>query len=200
MPQIQARRSSDETREHVLEVAHRLFYWQGVHATGIDKIAADAAVAPTTLYRLFGSKDDLIAAYVEANAEGYRAWFTESTRPELGSPRDRILSLFDGLHDQVQPENCRGCPFLMTMAEYPAREHPAVRAAVELKSWVRDRFHALSVELEARDPAELGDRLALVFEGVYASVQALGPSGPAHTARAVAETLIDSATTVAEAA
>ena len=55
-----------ETREHVLAVAHELFYWHGIRATGVDAIAAEAEVAPTTLYRLFASKDDLIAAYIDA--------------------------------------------------------------------------------------------------------------------------------------
>ena len=71
---------------------------------------AEAEVAPTTLYRLFASKDDLVAAYVEANAAGYKEWVTEVTRPGLGTPRERILSLFDALGEQVQPERCRGCP------------------------------------------------------------------------------------------
>jgi AcrR family transcriptional regulator len=57
-------RSAAQTREHVLGVAHELFYWHGIRATGVDRVAAEAAVAPTTLYRLFASKDDLIAAYI----------------------------------------------------------------------------------------------------------------------------------------
>ena len=58
-------RSSAQTREHVLAVANDLFYWHGIRATGVDRVAAEAGVAPTTLYRLFASKDDLIAAYIE---------------------------------------------------------------------------------------------------------------------------------------
>src|SRR5580658_3065861 len=119
------RRTAAETREHVLAVTQRLFYWNGIRATGVDRIAAEAGVAPPTLYRLFASKDDLVAAYVEANAAGYKEWVTEMTRPELGTPRERILSLFDALGEQVQPERCRGCPFLMTLAEFPDPAHLA---------------------------------------------------------------------------
>ena len=53
------RRTAAETREHVLAVAHELFYWHGIRATGVDAIAAEAKVTPATLYRLFASKDDL---------------------------------------------------------------------------------------------------------------------------------------------
>jgi len=68
-------RSSAETREHVLGVAHELFYWHGIRATGVDRVAVAAGVAPTTLYRLFASKDDLIGAYIERADGLYREWF-----------------------------------------------------------------------------------------------------------------------------
>jgi AcrR family transcriptional regulator len=74
-------------------------------------------VAPTTLYRLFASKDDLVAAYVERAGEHYKRWFLDATGD--GTPPARIRSLFDALIQQVQPEHCRGCPFLMALAELP---------------------------------------------------------------------------------
>ena len=59
----------------MLGVAHELFYWHGIRATGVDRVAAEAGVAPTTLYRLFASKDDLVAAYIERAGLLYREWF-----------------------------------------------------------------------------------------------------------------------------
>ncbi len=196
-PESRARRTAAETREHVLAVAHELFYWEGIRATGVDKIATEAAVAPTTLYRLFASKDDLVGAYVERAARLYQGWFTAATTPAGGSPRDRILALFDALSEQVQPGQCRGCPFLMALAEFPEPEHPAHAHAVATKAWVRDRLGELADELagatSVSDPATLADQLTVVMEGVYASAQALGATGPARRARALAETLIDAA-------
>jgi len=103
----------------MLEVAHELFYWQGIHATGVDAIAQAAGVAPTTLYRLFASKDGLIAAYVERAGELYREWFDASLGRADRSVRERLLDLFAALDEQVQPDQCRGCPFLMALAEIP---------------------------------------------------------------------------------
>ncbi|MGO4748672.1 TetR/AcrR family transcriptional regulator [Streptomyces sp. 2MCAF27] len=189
------RRSAAETREHVLAVAHDLFYWHGVRAVGIDRVAREAGVAPTTLYRLFASKDDLVAAYVEHNGHGYQQWFTEATRADGRHPRERILALFDALISQVQPDQCRGCPFLMTLAEFPDRELPAHRNAVAVKRWVRDRFRELTDALATvspiADPPALADQLTVTLEGVYASVQAHRADWPAQQARAMAELLLD---------
>jgi AcrR family transcriptional regulator len=191
------RRTAAQTREHVLAVAHELFYWHGIRATGVDAIAAAADVAPTTLYRLFASKDELIAAYVERADRLYREWMTEATAPAVGSARERILALFDALDEQVQPQRCRGCPFLMALAEFPDPQLPAHAGAVATKSWVHGRLRELTDALAAAepigDPEALADQLAVVMEGVYASAQALGAAGPASRARTMAVTLMDAA-------
>jgi AcrR family transcriptional regulator len=191
------RRTAAQTREHVLAVAHELFYWNGIRATGVDALAAEADVAPTTLYRLFASKDDLVAAYIERADRLYRQWMTDATASGVGSPRERILALFDALGEQVQPQRCRGCPFLMALAEFPDPQLPAHARAVATKAWVHGRLRELTDALAADepidDPEALADQLAVVVEGVYASAQALGAAGPARRARAIAETLMDAA-------
>ncbi|HEX2312801.1 MAG TPA: TetR/AcrR family transcriptional regulator [Thermomonospora sp.] len=193
-PPAARRRSAAETREHVLRVAYELFYWHGIHAVGVDRIAAEAGIAPTTLYRLFASKDDLIAAYVERAGESYRAWFTEATAPGSRDPRERILALFDALSTQIQPDHCRGCPFLMTVTEFPDTAFAGHREAVALKAWVRDRLADLVADLARTapvpDPGALTDHLVLLMEGAYASVQALGVDGPARRARALVEAVL----------
>jgi AcrR family transcriptional regulator len=183
------------TRDRILGVAHELFYWKGIRATGVDAVASAAGVAPPTLYRIFGSKDDLVAAYLERDAEGYLAWMEAVSAPSVGTPRDRILALFDALTDQVRPENCRGCPFLMALAEYPDEDSAPHKIAVATKAAVRDRFEALTGELgaSAHEPKQLAAHLTLVLEGVYASVAALGSEGPAAGARGAAKNLIDAA-------
>ncbi len=188
-------RSSADTREHVLGVAHELFYWHGIRATGVDLVAAEAGVAPTTLYRLFASKDDLIAAYVQRADRLYRDWFDTAANSGGADPRTAILAVFEALTEQVQPQQCRGCPFLMALAEFPDPAHPAHRAAVTMKTWVRERLGQLTAELasggRAARPDLLADQLSLIMEGVYASVQALTAEGPARHARTVVESILD---------
>ena len=189
------RRPAAETREHVLDVAHELFYWTGIRATGVDKVAAEAGVAPTALYRLFPSKDALVAAYVERAEQRYRQWFDGVTTDDGRSAAERVVALFDALSQQVRPEFCRGCPFLMALTELPDRELDAHRSSVRLKEWVRGRFKQLakahaSSHSPKVDAALLADHLTLLFEGVYASVQALGAEGPAKRARQLAAHLV----------
>ncbi len=188
-------RSSADTREHVLGVAHELFYWHGIRATGVDRVAAGAGVAPTTLYRLFASKDDLIAAYIERADRLYREWFDAAAATGGPDPRDQVLALFEALGEQVQPQHCRGCPFLMALAEFPDPAHPAHRAAITMKAWVRDRLGQLTAALASGGPTTraelLADQLSLIMEGTYASAQALSADGPARHARTVAELLLD---------
>ena len=179
-------RPAATTRTHVLDVAHELFYWQGIKATGVDAIAKAAEVAPTTLYRLFDSKDDLVGAYVERAAAEYREWFEDALGPAEDASGERILRLFDALEDQVQPEVCRGCPFLMALSELPDSEHPGHRHAVELKEWVRGRFAELA------GGRRLGDQLMLVFEGVYATAQSLTATGPPRAATDLVANLLPS--------
>ena len=103
--------------------------------------------------------------------------------------------MFDALGEQVQPLHCRGCPFLMALAEFPDPAHPAHRAAVAVKAWVRERFGQLTVTLagdgRAARPGLLADQLSLVMEGTYASAQALAADGPARHARTTAESLLE---------
>jgi AcrR family transcriptional regulator len=181
-------------REHILDVAEQLFYWQGIHATGIDRIVVEAEIAPTTLYRLFRSKDDLVAAYVDRYAEGYRGWIESLTSDQEQPARDRILAFFDALASNTGPGSFRGCPFLMALAEYPDAGSAAHASAQAVKAWVRGKLRELAGQLPDVSPAAartVGDQLALLVEGLYASTAALGTDGPAREARALAALVID---------
>jgi AcrR family transcriptional regulator len=166
-----ARRPASETRKHVLAVARDLFYADGIRQTGVDRIVAAAGIGPTTLYRLFGSKDGLVTAYVEREAAAYRQWMSEVIEGE--SPRDGLRAFMRGVADQVEGSRCRGCPFQIALAEIPDPAQPAHRAAVALKRQVRDTLRDLASEAGAPDPEATGDQIMLLAEGSYAAARSL---------------------------
>ncbi|MFC0108159.1 TetR/AcrR family transcriptional regulator [Kibdelosporangium aridum] len=188
------RRTAAETREHILKVAHELFYWHGIRAVGIDKVAAEAGIAPTTLYRIFAAKDDLIAAYVDRSHDSSVAKFTEAADKAGPDPKDQLLAMFDSLIEQMNPAEFRGCACMMTLAEFPDPELPAHQKAIASKTWVRGRIGELTARIEGvEDPEKLADQLVLIWEGANASAQALGVGGPAKHTREFAETTITAA-------
>lgn len=184
------RRTAAETREHILEVATELFYWHGVRATGVDRIASAAGVSPNVLYRVFSTKDDLVAAYIDRSRESSIVAFEAACAAAGPDPRDQVLALFDVLAEQIRPEVFRGCACMMAMAEFPDEDLPAHRGAVAAKRWVRDRFGDLAAESGAADPGLLADHLMLVWEGTNATAQSLGVDGPPASTRALVETLL----------
>jgi AcrR family transcriptional regulator len=191
------RRSAEQTREHILTVAGVLFYREGIRATGVDTVAARAGVAPPTLYRLFASKDALVAAYVDRCSTSYQLRLTAASKPSAGTARERVLAVFDAFTDEALSDSCRGCPFQLVLSEYPDPDSEAHVRAVAHKAWLRALFHDLVRDLAedapVSDPNGLAEHLALVAEGIYSSVQALGSTGPARHGRACAEALLDSA-------
>ncbi len=176
-----ARRPASETREHVLAVAHDLFYVDGIRQTGVDRVVAAAGIGPTTLYRVFGSKDGLVTAYVEREAAAYRGWMAELIDGK--TPRDGLRAFMRGVADQIEGSHCRGCPFQIVLSELPDPAHPAHRAAVALKHHVRDTLRGLATRACAPDPEATGDQLMLLAEGSYAAARSLDSA--AISARAI---------------
>jgi len=119
-------------RERILEVADRLFYMEGVRATGTEKIMADAEVAKATFYRHFESKDALVLAYLE-NRD--RALWDYLSHP--APPKDLHEALTKFEHMANLPEII-GCPFLRIASEYPDPTHPFHRLAIEHQDKIVD--------------------------------------------------------------
>ncbi|MDA8046165.1 MAG: helix-turn-helix domain containing protein [Actinomycetota bacterium] len=111
--------STLDPEQRLLDVASRLFYAHGIHAVGVDRVIAEAAVAKATLYAHFSGKADLVAAYLAAQS---RKWVEAAergvARRRAGTP-DAVLSLFDLLYETSRRPGYRGCPFINAAAEFP---------------------------------------------------------------------------------
>lgn len=180
--------------DRILATAGELFYREGSRAVGVDEIVSRAGATKPTLYRAFPSKDHLIAAYLEAQGEGFWAYFEEAVGAHPGDPKAQILGFFDALAARATRPGYRGCALTNAAVEYPATDHPGRLVSVTHKRGLRERLREMTRAMDARKPKKLADSLLLLIEGVYVSSQLFGKDGPAGAARSAAEALIDAHT------
>jgi len=177
-------------REHLLAIAQRMFCETGFHAVSVDAILEEAGVARMTLYKNFGSKDDLIVATLRREDKMFRQWLVSSIEARATSPQDRILELFRALHDRFVSDGYYGCAFIRASIEYPSPNHPVHRAAREHKEMIRSYLRGLAAEVERADPITLSEQLYLLVEGAITASQLHGEPWPAEYARQAAEKLL----------
>jgi AcrR family transcriptional regulator len=180
----------EPARERVLRVASELFSEHGFHAVGIDLIIERAGVAKATLYRHFPTKDDLIAASLDATDQRFWAWFEAAVDTTL-DPAETLARLFDAVATLATSPTCLGCSFQKAAAEFPERVHPGHLVALTHKDGVRDRLRQLAVDAGASHPDQLADALLLVMDGAFASARMYGPDNPGRHAGAAARALIE---------
>src|SRR6202453_3182831 len=121
-----------DPRERILEVADRLFYAEGVRATGTEKIMSIAEVAKATFYRHFESKDAPVLAYLENRDRALWDYLSHPTPPK---DLREALTKFEQMANW--PEII-GCPFLRVASEYPDIAHPYHRLAIEHQNKILD--------------------------------------------------------------
>ena len=182
-------------RERLLETATRLFSTDGIRAVGIDRILREASVAKASLYNTYGSKDELVVAYLRAVAERDRDLWKR--RADLApDARGRILALFDIIHQRVEPSTPGSC-HLAAAVEFPSPGtdgERAIRAAVaEQRQWVTDVLYTELAAMGLQDPdniADLADRLAILYDGAVTATMLGEVHTSARTARSMAELIL----------
>jgi AcrR family transcriptional regulator len=176
-------------RERLLAAAEALFYEEGFNTVGIDRVIERAGVAKASLYDCFGSKEELIRAYLLARKEAREARLTAGLA-KFDTPRERLLGVFDLLGKQMLDTGFRGCAFVKAFAEAPAGS--SVRAVCdESRLWMRDLFIELARDAGAADPNALAEQLVILYDGASISAQMDRNTSAAAAARAVAAVMLD---------
>jgi AcrR family transcriptional regulator len=154
------------TRERLLDAAAQLFYEQGINV-GVDAVCRAAGVSKRSMYQLFASKDDLVAASLERSAPDYATALLPA--PDDGrSPRARILHVFERLEYLEPAQDFLGCPFVATAIQAKSPEHPASLIARRQKDGLTAFFHHEAQRGGAHDPELLARQLTIVFDGASA--------------------------------
>lgn len=189
-PPLKPTTAAPRAAERIRASARELFYQEGIRAVGVDEIVQRAGVTKPSLYRAFPSKDDLAAAYLSDYDREFWPRFEQPEGKSYGDARAQVLAYIRELAKRAARDGYRGCGLSNAAVEYPGHTHPARLVAETHKKALRQRLRELAAEMGARDPRMLGDGLMLLIEGIYVTGQQ-SPGGPAQSAAAVAEALID---------
>ncbi|MDX3078358.1 TetR/AcrR family transcriptional regulator [Streptomyces sp. MI02-7b] len=162
------------TRERLLDAAAVLFYREGV-SIGVEALCRAAGVSKRSMYQLFTSKDDVLAASLDRAGSGYLGGLLPAPEADL-PPRDRIMHVFHRLESLSASPDYLGCPFLATAFELKNPEHPASVVARRYKDALTDFFREEARRGGAHDADLLAHQLTVVFDGSSGRVAAQGRS------------------------
>ncbi|WP_406439924.1 TetR/AcrR family transcriptional regulator [Streptomyces sp. NBC_01613] len=154
------------TKDRLLDAAAELFYRDGV-SIGVEALCRTAGVSKRSMYQLFASKDEVLAASLERRAPGYAAQLAPGP-DDAGTPRERILYVFERAEALSTAPDYQGCPFLAALVELKNPDHPASVVARSAKERLKDAFQVQAELGGARDPELLARQLMLVFDGASA--------------------------------
>jgi AcrR family transcriptional regulator len=160
-------------RNRLLDAADRLFYQEGVRAVGIDRVLAEADAAKASLYQHFGSKDQLVASYLERKTEDARA----SIESYLAGtpPSQRALKFFDWVVAWAESKDFRGCPLQHTVTELTDAAHPARAIVRDQRAWFAERLREWTTAAGVKDSKATARALMVLFDGAVAGSEVDGP-------------------------
>ncbi|MEV1015286.1 MULTISPECIES: TetR/AcrR family transcriptional regulator [unclassified Micromonospora] len=157
-----------EARQRLLATATRIFYSEGIHSVGVDRIIAEAKVTRATFYRHFPSKDDLILAYLreihEMDRGGVDTVITADARPVAP-----LLAIANSIAESIQSPGFRGCAFLNAAAEYPDTEHPVRQEIIAHRQWFLDTLTTLMAQVQEETAESAARHFVMLRDGAMAA-------------------------------
>jgi len=155
-----------EVRERLVTAAYDLFARHGVQAVGIDAIIERSGVARQTLYRHFGSKQELVLAFLERREEVWTyGWLAAEVKRRERDPRRRLLAIFDVFDEWFRAPEFEGCSFINIMLEHPAADHPLHRAAADYLARIRSILEELATDAAIDDPVSFAREWHILMKG-----------------------------------
>jgi AcrR family transcriptional regulator len=183
--------AATRTHERILDAATRLFADEGIHATGVDRVIAEADVAPMTVYRHFDGKDDLVTATLARWSERWLGWLRDEARLGGDDPGTRLDALWDALEKWFADERFRGSYVANVATELRAKPgHPAQAVVAAHRAALRELLRDLLTDGDAPPPAATVLQLQMLVDGAVAAAAVDRQPGAAAGARALAAGLL----------
>lgn len=172
----------ESARGRLLSAATYLFCKNGINATGIDAIINEAGTAKTTLYKLFGSKTNLVNAVLESEGRQWREWFIGAMEDGGGDAQAKLTRIFPALKQWFAEERFYGCPFINAVGEHDKDAKQFRNIALRHKKVVLAHIEKLAGEMGAAEPVVLAHQLALLIDGAIVAAMVSRDPGVADTA------------------
>lgn len=166
-----------------------LFYRDGIHAVGVDTVAAEAGVTKAALYGNFGSKSGLVVAYLRDRDRRWQEEIDRITAAHAG-PRERVLAVFDAYEAWLSADHYRGCAFLNATSEFPDPADPVREVVRHHKTALHGYLRAQLQRAEPERADVLADQLMLLLEGATVTSVVAQNAQPFHTAKRLARSLL----------
>lgn len=178
----------EERVRRILDTTQRLVYPRGVHEVGMDELVREIGLGKATVYRLFPTKDLLVAAYLRRMADHILADI--DARAAAGDPVQTLGEVLDAIEADVRRDGFRGCAFNNASIEFQDPQHPARVEARRYREELARRLVELSTAASSIGGAEIGRQVAVLIDGVYTNAAHLGSDGPATAGLSLARRLV----------
>jgi len=150
-------------KDRLLAAADELFYSEGVHVVGVDRIVERAGVTKASLYNAFGSKEELVRAYLQHHMQRRKERVGRILAAN-DTPGERILGVFAEVEELLAGSEFRGCRFISAAAEARPGDASEV-VATEYRAWLLSLFTELADGAGALEANQLGRRLLMLYDG-----------------------------------
>ncbi len=158
--------NASDARERLLTAAYELFSRHGVQAVGVDAIIERSGVARQTMYRHFGSKQELVLAFLERREELWtQGWLAVEATRRADDPRQQLLAIFDVFDEWFRTPGFEGCSFINVMLEHPDENHPLHRAAAAYLASIRQFLEGLARRAEIPEPESFARQWHILMKG-----------------------------------
>lgn len=162
------------TEDKILQTAHRLFYNQGYHNTGINQVIEEAGVAKASLYKYYPSKQDLCSAYLNYRAKNWLKGLQQAIAGTTDK-KEKLRQVYAFIQRVLTGGSYRGCAFQNLVSEIKPIEDEVIQKEIKrIKGLIRQFFHQLAADdkdFVTKEEEQVGNQLCVLYEGAMIAYQ-----------------------------
>jgi len=147
-------------RQRLLDAATSLFYTEGIHSVGVDRIIEEAGVTRATMYKQFEGKEGLVLEYLRREDDQLRSLFVQAAQAS-DDPEVLLELVIAGIAADIRDRHTRGCPFINAAAEYPD-DGPVRNLIADHREWFRATLRQLVEAAGLSEPDQAAASLVLL--------------------------------------